>query len=203
MATVTPRAVPSGTIDVRRELGLAPATPVIYAAGPLVPQAGNRIAVWAVNILNYLHPDVRLVVHGEGSERERLEHFAQSIDQARRVHFVPASWSVSDLVAQADQVWLPRQEDGVPDALFLALQQGKPIVASRQQSLQEWLQHDVNGILVRPDQPAEWAAAGKRLLEDGAYSHTLATAAAGTGLTGVTELPVFEAPASRRMPVAA
>lgn len=190
--TTPPVPSPRSVNDVRAACGLAADTPFVYAGGPAAPQAGNRIAVWALNILNYVHPGVHLVVHGEGAERERLEHFNRSIDERRRVHFAPASVATADLVAQADQVWLPRQWDGTPDAFWLALRHGKPIVAARQPSLGEWLRHESNALLVRHGQPAEWARAAKRLLEDPALCAALAEAARRTVVAQACRLDPFE-----------
>lgn len=197
-------ALPAGRpMEVRRELELAGGTPLVYAAGPLIPSSGNRIAVWALNILNYLHPEVHLLLHGEGAERERLLQFSRSIDERRRVHVVPASWPTTHLVTQADQVWLPRQWDGVPDALFFALRAGKPILAARQSSLGEWLQNEGNALLVRPDQPAEWAAGAKRLFEDVGLSVTLAESAGRTALPSKVTLEAFGPSANQRLVLAA
>lgn len=177
VSTIAPRSSGPARVDVREELGLARSTPLIFAAGPPVPASGNRIAVWALNILNYLHPEPHLILQGQGRERDRLEQFHRSIDEQRRVHFAPPSVTVGELARQADQVWLPRQWDGVPDALFEALRQGRPIVAARQPSLAEWLRHEGNALLVKPDQPAEWATAANRILTEPELAATLGKAA--------------------------
>jgi glycosyltransferase involved in cell wall biosynthesis len=157
-------------------------TTLIYAGGPVHTSSGHRIAVWALNILNYLRPNVHLVMHGEGVERDRLESFHRSIDGACRVHFLPATWPVAAVIREVSQVWLPMRHDGVPDALLAALQLGKPILASNLPSLKEWIRHGVNGMLVRPDQPAELAGAAHRLFDDPALVESMCQAARAPGI---------------------
>ncbi len=168
--------------DVRSTLRLKADTPLIFAGGPLIPQTGTRIAIWALNILNYLHPEVQLIIHGTGCERERLESFIQSIDHRARTHILPESWPVAEIVAQVDQVWIPQAWDGVPDVLYAALQAGRPIVAAQQPAFSAWLTHEHNAVLVPHDQAPPWASAANRLLIDPISAARLGKAARATPL---------------------
>jgi glycosyltransferase involved in cell wall biosynthesis len=169
---------------VRDLLGLPDSTYLIYAGGPLVPQTGGKTAIWALNILNYLHPHVHILLHGSGVERERLEAFMHSIDQQRRCHFLPACYPQAEVIEQVDQVWLPRQWDGVPDALYHALRAGRPILAADQPSLREWLVHEENAFLMPANQPPAWAATAKRLIADPDLAIRFGTAARQTPWNG-------------------
>jgi glycosyltransferase involved in cell wall biosynthesis len=167
-------------VDIRQKLGLAPDSRLILASGPISTLTGARLAVWAMNILNYLHPNVHLVLHGTSHEQERLEAFAHSINQQHRTHLLPNSIPIKQVISQADQVWLPQQWDGVPDLLQLALSAGSVILASDQPSLCEWLKHDRNALVLAKDQPPAWAAAAHRLLAD---SHTASRLSQGARKT--------------------
>lgn len=167
-------------VDIRQKLGLAPDTRLIFAPGPIGALTGARVAVWAMNILNYLHPHVHLLLHGTGSEQERFDTFTQSIHQQKRTHLLSNSIPVKQVASQVDQVWLPQQWDGVPDLLPLALSAGSVILASDQPSLREWLVHDQNTLLLAKDQPPAWAAAAHRLLLDPRTAVRLSQAARKT-----------------------
>ncbi|HQR08613.1 MAG TPA: glycosyltransferase family 4 protein [Gemmatales bacterium] len=152
--------------DVRGQVGRDENSPVIYASGPLVPSTGNRLAIWFFSIMQYMRPGISLLLQRDGPERERLERMADGICTKGSVRFAANDIPAHELVAQADIVCLPLAEDGVPDALFAALSQAKPIVATQQPSLMEWLRHDVNGVLIPTNRPPTWAAVMDQLLHD-------------------------------------
>lgn len=152
--------------DVRGRLLRTDPSPVLFASGPFVPTNTNRLAVWFLSILQYMRPGLRMILQGLGQGHERLHRFAYSICTPKSVYFASEEMSVHDLVAQSDIVCLPQLTDGVPDALFAALSQAKPIVAMQQPSLMEWLRHDVNAVLVPTNRPPAWAAMLDQLLHD-------------------------------------
>lgn len=168
--------------DVQSNLQPEKKLPVLYACGQLAPFRGNRLAIWVLSILQYLQPGISLLLHGVGPERERLQHFADSICSKGSVTIAPDEYTVHDLVGEADIVCLPLMEDGVPDALFAALTLAKPIVASQQPSLMEWLRHDVNAMLLPTDRAPTWAAALDRLINDHDLSLRLRTGAQMTAI---------------------
>jgi len=166
--------------DIRQRLGLPSDTRLIFATGPVAALTGARLAVWVMNILNYLHPNVHLLLHGTGSEQERLDAFTQSICQGERTHLLPNSIPAGQIVSLVDQVWLPQQWDGLPDLLHFALSAGSVILASDQPSLKEWLVHDQNALLLAKDQPPAWAAAAHGLLLDSGMAARLSQTARQT-----------------------
>lgn len=160
-------------------------SPVFYASGPLVPSTGNRLAIWFFSILQYMRPGVTLLLHRDGPEREKLQRMADGICTKGSVRFVSNDTSVHEVVAQSDIVCLPMTEDGVPDALFAALSQAKPIVAMQQPSLMEWLRHDVNAVLIPTKRPPTWAATMDQLLNDSEQMQRLKAGARMTVIPSV------------------
>lgn len=170
------------TLDIRDKLRINDKMPLIYTCGPLVASTGNMLSIWSLSILQKLHPGVCLVLHGEGSERERLQRFAGSVCEPGTVYFAPSAVSTHELAAQADVVCLPLREDGVPDALFAGLALGKPILAAQQPSLMEWLRQDVNALVLPSDRAPVWAASLDRVLRDSGLSQKLCIGARKTAI---------------------
>lgn len=168
--------------DVRGQVAQAGNPPVFYAGGPLVPSTGNRLAIWFFSILQYMRPGITLLLHRDGPERERLQRMADGICTKGSVRFASHDVPVDELVAEADIVCLPMTEDGVPDALFAALSQAKPIVAMQQPSLMEWLRHDVNALLVPSNRPPTWSATMDQLLNDAVRMQRLKAGARMTAI---------------------
>ncbi|MBE2319921.1 glycosyltransferase family 4 protein [Solirubrobacter sp. CPCC 204708] len=68
---------------------------------------------------------------------------------------------------------LPNDRDGIPNVLVEAMAAGAPVVASNVSGIPELVQHEVNGLLVPPDDPAALADALVRLHHDRALARRL------------------------------
>ena len=67
--------------------GVPAAGRVILCVGPLQRQRGFQEAIWALDILRYVRPDLHLVLAGDGPDRARLEAFVANLRLSAAVHF--------------------------------------------------------------------------------------------------------------------
>lgn len=139
----------------------ADATVVVYA-GRLAPEKGvdTLLKAWR---LAALPGDSRLVIAGEGSERERLEALGRGQD----VEFVGKldSFELSGLIGKASLVVVPSR---FPETFCLAaaeaMSRGVPVLVSDAGNLPELVGNEE--LVVPRDRPELWASAMARLLED-------------------------------------
>ena len=61
---------------------------------------------------------------------------------------------------------LPSDRDGIPNVLVEAMAAGAPVVATAVSGIPELVEHEVNGLLVEPDDPQALADALLRLHDD-------------------------------------
>ena len=103
---------------------------------------------------------VRLVLIGEGTERDTLEQQARDLGIADRVAFLgpKPQPEVADWIAAADTLTLPSHNEGSPNVIVEALASGTPVVASRVGGVPDLVDDGVNGLLV-PAGDAEHLAA--------------------------------------------
>ena len=78
---------------------------------------------------------------------------------------------------------LPSDRDGIPNVLVEAMAAGAPVVATNVSGIPELVEHEVNGLLVAPDDPEALAEALMRLHEDRALAHRLTERARETVAT--------------------
>jgi glycosyltransferase involved in cell wall biosynthesis len=72
---------------------------------------------------------------------------------------------------------LPDDRDGIPNVLVEAMAAGAPVVASNVSGIPELVRHEVNGLLVEPDEPEQLADALTRLHHDHELAERLTAAA--------------------------
>jgi glycosyltransferase involved in cell wall biosynthesis len=113
-------------------------------------------------------PEARLVLAGDGPEREPLRRLAQRLGVADRVTFlgfVPRA-AVPGLLASADVQVLPSIYEELGTAVLEGMRIGVPLVASETGGLPSLVTHGVTGLLVPPGDAAALAGALRRLLAD-------------------------------------
>lgn len=153
---------------------------VIALIARLSPRKGIDVALEAVATLREAGRDVRLVVCGstfpgyEWYEEELRQRMARP-DLRGAVElrgYVSPTWSVLD---ESDIVIVPSRAEPFGNTAVEALLAERPLVVSAVQGLAEIVKHDVNGLLARPDDPADLAARIAELLDDPARATALAT----------------------------
>jgi glycosyltransferase involved in cell wall biosynthesis len=159
--------------SARREIGLPDDAVAAVALGLLREGKGHETLLDAVASLHDL-PALRLLIAGDGPLRERLQRAARGLED--RVHFLGYRRDVPALLAAADLVVHPSNEDAFPTALLEALRARRPIVATRVGGIPEIVTPDV-GLLVPTKDPGALAAAMRLLVEDRARRCELGRAA--------------------------
>jgi glycosyltransferase involved in cell wall biosynthesis len=157
--------------------GIPEGTRFLFCAGRLLPHKGFLDAIWALDILRYVHPDLRLVIAGEGPDRERLERFASHLDATRSLHFLGEVPAVGPLLKRAEVVWSPGRTETGTQVVLEAMALGKAVVASRWPRLAELITDGETGLLAPAEDKALLARQTQRLLTDAGLRQRLGEAA--------------------------
>ena len=139
---------------------------VLLAIGRLVPQKGHDVAVAALPAIRAQHPQVILVVLGDGPLRARLEAQAAALGVADAVVLPGRASEIRPWLQRAAMLVHPARWEGFGLVVLEAMLAGRPVVASRASALPELVVDRETGLLVPVDDPAALAAAVSRLLDD-------------------------------------
>jgi glycosyltransferase involved in cell wall biosynthesis len=131
---------------------------VVLAVARLVPQKGLDVAVSALKRVREHHPDVVLVVLGEGPERQRLA--------GDGVHLLGRVPDVAAWLRRANVLVHPARWEGFGLALLEAMLASLPVVATRVSSIPEIVVDGETGLLVPADDADALATALLRVLDD-------------------------------------
>ncbi len=140
--------------------------------GSLKPWHGLNILADAYELFRNKSPCTRLLIVGDGPERETLVNglTARNVLGSTEFTGMVASSQVPSLLASMDVgvAPYPKLDDFYfsPLKVYEYMAAGLPVVASRVGDISELIQDGVDGFLVRPGDPADLAAALDRLRSD-------------------------------------
>lgn len=164
----------------RASLGVREDERLVLAIGRLSSEKAHADLLRAFAHLSADNPEIaaRLVIVGDGPERERLEAAARSSGVAGRVRFAGQLSDVRPCYAAADVLALPSHSEGSPYVLLEAMAAGLPVVATAVGGVPEMVQDETSALLVPARDPRALAAALARVLTDRELARKLAANAA-------------------------
>lgn len=147
--------------------------PLLLSVGRLRPKKGFAILLEACGLLKIGGHKFRCVIAGYGPLRDPL---AARIDELGLGDTVALAGMVTQeeviaLYRQAQLFVLPCQvsadgdRDGIPNVLAEAMAMELPVISTAVAGIPELIEHDRSGLLVRPEDPLQLAAAIARLLD--------------------------------------
>jgi glycosyltransferase involved in cell wall biosynthesis len=145
--------------DVTQNPERKPGTKNILFVGSLYPVKGVQYLITAMKKIHEDIPDARLILVGDGVERERLVALSIQLGIQKYVQFVGKvpHKEVQTFMQQADVFVLPSLSEGFGIVILEAMACGLPIVATRVGGIPEVIKNDINGYLVEPKRPDEIA----------------------------------------------
>jgi glycosyltransferase involved in cell wall biosynthesis len=155
---------------------LAPEIPVLLSICRLVPQKGVDVAIQALARVRERHPDVHLVVLGEGRLRSELAALAARLEVEDAVSLPGRVGDVAWWLRRAAVLVHPARWEGFGLALLEAMLSERPVVASAVSSIPEIVVDGETGRLVPPDDPEALADALVDLLDHPARAAAMGAA---------------------------
>lgn len=140
----------------------------IATTARLVKWKGVEGIIRAIALLKEKFPDIKLVIAGDGPEREKLEKTAHDLAVADRVDFLgnisrAETWR---LRKQSELYVLNSTYEGLPHTVLTSFAAEIPTVATDIPGTNEALYHEKTGLLVKPDDDQSLAQTIERLLND-------------------------------------
>lgn len=152
--------------EVRARLKLHPDRPVVLLVGRIVPHKGVEHFIEAARSL----PGVELLVAGEGSSLESMEHLARSLGVQDRIRFLGrvSQENLPKLYAACDVFVLPSVSrlEAFGIVALEAMASAKPVVVADIPGVREVIDDGRDGLLADPVNPQDLAAKIERLLAD-------------------------------------
>jgi glycosyltransferase involved in cell wall biosynthesis len=110
--------------------------------------------------------DARLVLVGDGPDREDVEQRAHELGIARFTLYLGYQRDIAPYYALFDALLLPSGNEGTPVVAIESLAAGTPVVATRVGGIPDVVSDGVDGLLAEPGDVEELAAALEKLAHD-------------------------------------
>ena len=160
------QANPSTRAAARVALGLDANAFIVGSVGRLVNVKNHRLLLDAVAPICRTHPQVRIVLLGNGDLRGELERQALSLGIAGSVHLLGERPDIPQVLPAFDVFAMPSRSEGHSIALLEAAAAGLPAVATAVGGNPEIVQDGVTGLLVPTEDEASLRAALLSLIDD-------------------------------------
>jgi glycosyltransferase involved in cell wall biosynthesis len=152
----------------------------VLFVGRLVERKGVKHLIEAIARI----PDARLVIIGDGPERQALEAKTRDVGLGSRVDFrgrvsddaLRATYAASDALVLPSILDARGDTEGLGVVLLEAMSYGVPVVASDIGGITDIVEHNESGLLVPPGDSAALAQALERLSRDAALAQRLGAA---------------------------
>ena len=168
-----PEPPPHEAVDIRRDLGIGSAAPIVGTVCALRPQKALDVLIDAAAILADRLPGVRVVIVGEGPERPALERRIGEYGLDGTVIMLGHRDDVRDLIGSFDVAVCSSDFEGTPLSVLEYMQAGLAIVATDVGGIPDLIGDGEHGLLVKPRDPGALAGSVARLLEDAGLASRL------------------------------
>lgn len=161
--------------EVRKRFHLSQGDKLVGTIGRLSKEKGIDYLIKAGSEIIATYPDVKILIIGDGPERQNLEILAKQLRISDNVIFCGFQKDVAEFYHLIDIVVLPSITEGLPMVLLEALTYSKPIVATRVGGIPEVITDGKTGILVEPQNPSRLAEGIIRILKNPEEAHRMAS----------------------------
>ena len=149
--------------------------PYVLYLGRLREDKGIDVLLRAFCLIKKGHPQVKLMIAGEGREKDNLTATAEKLGISRSVEFIGMVQGEQKINTLHEALMLvcPSRREAFGIVNLEAFASGIPVIASRVGGIPDIIQDGVNGLLVEPDDPAQLADRMDLLINDKALRDNL------------------------------
>lgn len=170
---------PDDKAEAKRRSGIGE-RPTILFAGRIQPLKGVDTAIAALELVRTEEPAQLIIIggpSGTGGEAEiaRLRALTIELGVEEHVHFIPPLRrdQLVTFYQAADVMIMPSRSETFGLVAAEAQSCGAPVIASEVGGLPYIIEHEKSGLLISGHDPAEYAAAIERVLNDPAFAEQL------------------------------
>jgi glycosyltransferase involved in cell wall biosynthesis len=142
------------------------ARPSMVTVGDLIPRKGHRTLFQALALLVASGYDFRLLIAGDGPERNSLEAFSKELGLTGKVEFLGEVEDIHPLLERCQLLVHPASMEGLSNAILEGMAARLPVCVTAVGAIPEFVEDGLTGFLVPPDDATLLAEKLALLLDD-------------------------------------
>ncbi len=162
---IFPLRTPEQRSIARRHWGVRESEFLFGCVSVFVPEKGQRHLIEALPMVRASHPEVRLLLAGDGPYRAELQALAKRLGQTEAVFFPGFVKDVAQVYAALDAFVFPSEFEGLGTALQTAMAAGLPCISTKRGALGEVVDSERTALVAEPN-GKEFADTMLRLIND-------------------------------------
>ncbi len=162
---ISPLRTPDQRRSARKHWGVRESEFLFGCVSVFVPEKGQRHLIEALPLVRALHPEVRLLLAGDGACRAELEALTKRLGQTEAVLFPGFVTEVAQVYAALDAFVFPSEFEGLGTALQAAMAAGLPCISTKRGALGEVVDGERTALVAEPNSK-EFAVMMLRLIKD-------------------------------------
>ncbi len=156
--------------------------PVLLTVSRLVIRKGIDTVIAAMNDIVKNHPNCKYIIVGDGPDKETIKKLISKSPVRNSIRMVgrvdqetkEMMYAASDVFIMASYPGTRGEEEGFGISFLEANWHGLPVIGSKCGGIEDCIDHNINGLLVKPKSPNEIAIAVTTLLDDNNFCTRLA-----------------------------
>jgi len=136
--------------EIRKELNLKKDDKVLISIGRLFEAKGYPYLIEAIKILKSKYPDIKLLIIGEGEEKNKLETQIRGLNLEKNIFLLGRKENVSNYLNASDIFVLASLWEGFGLAIVEAMACGLPVITTNVGGIPEIIKDKISGLLVNP-----------------------------------------------------
>ena len=134
--------------DKRVQMGYDPDANLILCVGELLPNKNQKLAISAMPAILKEHPNTKLLIAGNGPEKENLERLIDSLNLKGHVELLGYRTDISDFHQISDLLVACSIREGLSISVIEAMMCAKPVVLTENRGHRELIDGGNNGFMV-------------------------------------------------------
>jgi len=145
--------------DVRKKLKIDDSENIILFVGTLKTVKGIKYLIEAVKIVKEKGLKIKLLLVGDGEEKEELKKISEKLNLKENIIFVGRidNKEIPEYMIASDIFVLPSLSEGLPVVILEAMASGIPIIATKVGGVPDIVKDKENGFLVDSKSPTQIA----------------------------------------------
>ena len=151
--------------EMRIKEGLKDDDFVILCTGELLPNKNQKTLIEAVKLCEDKIPNIKLLLAGNGPERENLERQIEALELQGKAKLLGYRTDLEEVAPCVDLIASASFREGLPLNIIEGMLCARPVIASHNRGHNELVEDGVTGYLVDPESASRFAEKIKQLAE--------------------------------------